>query len=321
LPLIPPDLPASHPQATPSTSSEATLASDPIFAADCKRATIYNIYAYQEEEYKRLRDELSTIPIDSTYHTLPFHEYIQAQTPIASIKAATERLLWHQRLGHPSDYYLYNAHKHVKGVPKFKHMDPILDKCPTCIQAKQTKEPAGHNTTRVAVYPYQGLGVDFSFSGMKSKNDDTRRRDYVGLNGETCWIMVTDHKSRRLHGDTRISKGSPLEWLRKFLETHAPQCPDKYVYMDQGGELYKNPKVRQLFTEFDYDIRPTGADSSNQNGPTERAHLTVANAIRALLHGANLDAKFWPYAFHHYIRIKNSIPSKDQEHSPNELAF
>ena len=51
--------------------------------------------------------------------------------------------------------------------------------------------------------------------------------------------------------------------------------------------------MQNLFQEFGYESRPTGADSSNQNGPVERAHRTVANSIRAMLHGANLDIKFW----------------------------
>ena len=269
-------------------------------------------------EYHTLNEELTSVP--NAYHGLPFHEYIQQQTPVATIKAATERMLWHQRLNHPSDYYLYNAHKHIDGVPKFKHMDPILDTCPTCIQAKQTKEPAGPNTTRVAVYPFQGLSVDFSFSGMKSKNDETRRRDYVGLNGETSWILISDHKTRQTYGDTRLSKGSPIEWLRQFLDDHSPNCSDKYVYMDQGGELYRNPEVRRLFQSYGYDIKPTGAGASNQNGPVERMHLTMANGIRTALFGSNLEPKFWPYAFHHHLRITNDMASKDQDKSPYELS-
>jgi hypothetical protein len=82
---------------------------------------------------------------------------------INSIRATTERMLWHQRLGHPSDYYLYHAHKFVDGVPKFKHHDPVLERCPTCIQAKQRKEPAGPNTTMTATEDYQGLSIDYSF--------------------------------------------------------------------------------------------------------------------------------------------------------------
>jgi len=106
-----------------------------------------------------------------------------------------------------------------------------------------------------------------------------RDDDYIGLNGETSWILVTDHFSRMKHGDTRVSKASPINWLRAFLEKHAPTCSGKYVFMDQGGELYNNPEVRKLFTRFGYDIRPTGADASNQNAPVERGHLVVANAI------------------------------------------
>ena len=63
----------------------------------------------------------------------------------------------------------------------------------------------------------------------------------------------------------------------------------------------------------------TGADSSDQNGPAEHGHLTVANAIRAMLIGGNLDIKFHPWASHHWIRIDNSIPSRDQKETPLKI--
>ena len=316
-PLIPCDVQADHPKASAATSSAKMYAEDPEFRADCERATIQAICAYQDKQYAHLRESLRDTPV--MYHGLPFHEYIQKFTPVNTIKRDTQRLLWHQRLGHPSDYYLYHAHKHVKGVPAFAHEHPILDNCPTCIQSKQTKEPAGHNSTRTAIHPYQGLSIDFSFSGVKSK-DEARTADYLGLNGETSWILVSDHVTRRLHGDTRVSKATPIEWLRQFLTDHDPNVPDKYVFMDQGGELYRNPEVQELFKSFGYQIRPTGADASNQNGPVERAHRTVANAIRSMLHGARLDIKFWPYAFHHFLRIHNALPARDQDMSPIEAA-
>ena len=67
------------------------------------------------------------------------------------------------------------------------HQHAVLEKCPTCIQAKQTKEPAGSNSTCTATVPYQGLSVDFSFAGVKSKNKE-QEQDYLGLNDETAWI-------------------------------------------------------------------------------------------------------------------------------------
>eukprot|EP00980_Cylindrotheca_fusiformis_P025420 scaffold13674_cov80-Cylindrotheca_fusiformis.AAC.1 len=152
---------------------------DPTFAEECEKATLYHIFAHQEKQYDQLRHEFERLPRNQ--HSLPFHEYIQKHAPVSAIRKETERLLWHQRLGHPSDYYLFNAHKFIKGVPKFKHLDPILESCPTCIRAKQTKEPAGENPTRVATVPYQGLSIDFSFAGQKSKNSE-RAKSFVGFN-------------------------------------------------------------------------------------------------------------------------------------------
>ena len=40
--------------------------------------------------------------------------------------------------------------------------------------------------------------------------------------------------------------------------------------MDQGGELYGNPEVQNLFKQYDCAIYPTGVDSSSQNGPVEQ---------------------------------------------------
>ena len=133
-------------------------------------------------------------------------------------------------------------------------------------------------------------------------------------------VIVMDHFTRQLFGDTRLSKASPIYWLRHFLQMHAPSCPNKYIFMDQGGELYHNPEVRKLFKLYGYKINPTGADTSRQNA-VERHHRTIGNGIRALLIGVNLDVKFWPYAFHHYIHLKNAImPAKHQNTSPTEAA-
>jgi len=113
--LIPPDLDPSDPKATPATSSVLAIASDPEFSEQCRKATILAIHGYHEVAESQLREEMAKLP--TQFHSLPFHEYIQSNTPVSTIKAATERLLWHQRLGHPSDYYLFNAHRHADGVP------------------------------------------------------------------------------------------------------------------------------------------------------------------------------------------------------------
>jgi hypothetical protein len=95
-----------------------------------------------------------------------------------------------------------------------------------------------------------------------------------------------------------ISKGEPLNWLKNWFKHNTQKVSGQYVYLDQGGKLYYNQKVCALFQCFGYAICPTGADSSHQNGPEEHAHQTIGNALCAMLIGANINAGFWPYAFH-----------------------
>jgi hypothetical protein len=298
--------------------------SDDDFRMAVTKATLLNVCTYHELQDSQLESELEKLSpelrkaVDELQ--IPFAQLMRPNVPVLAIRKRTEKLLWHQRLGHVSDNYLYNAHKSIDGVPRFSREDPVLDKCPTCIQSKQTKESSKAGTTRKATQRFEGLSIDVSFSGQRSKNNE-RAKEFVGFNGEKCWILVTDHFTAEHHGSTRRSKATPLQWLEDLLRQNSPRnCNTKYVYLDQGGELFQNPACKALFLKYGYEIRPTGADASHQNGPVERAHQTVANGIRALLSGANLDVRFWPFAFHHYLRIQNALASRGQSESPYMMA-
>ena len=171
-------------------------------------------------------------------------------------KKATEKVLWHQRLGHPCDEYLFNTHKCIKGVPKLSTISSVLNICPTCVWAKQTlaqqqeQGKGAHPITstvtthsiKKAQRPYQGLSIDFSFAVVSSSNSKCQQ-DYEGINGETSWILIVDHYTGMIYGDTRTSKAAPVLWLKHFLAQYNPPCKDKCVFMDQGGELFNNPEI------------------------------------------------------------------------------
>ena len=88
--------------------------------------------------------------------------------------------------------------------------------------------------------PYQGLFIEFAFSG-KVKRDKkgvgigVSRADVESMNGETVWILIFDAQTRMLHGDTCLSKSSPLKYLESFLQQSSPECKNKWVILDQGG--------------------------------------------------------------------------------------
>ena len=125
-----------------------------------------------------------------------------------------------------------------------------------------------------ATRPMQGWSVDIWFSGQTSQ-DKKHSHDYLGLHGETCWILIEDHFTGYLIGKCQKTKTSPINWLRDTLAYFTPGQgvgDNRYVHMDQGEELYNNPKVRKLFEKRGFAIHPTGANASHQNGPVERAH-------------------------------------------------
>jgi len=190
--------------------------------------------------------------------------------------------------------------------------DSALDSCLVCLAANMKSRNRGEGETRTATEPGQGLSLDFSFAGQHSKNatnpEQMRINDYMGIHGETCYLLLCDHAMERLDGVCRQSKVPPTAWLKKWLSKNVKDdVKDRCVFMDQGGELYRSKAIRDLFEkEFGYEIRVTGTGAHLQNGLVERANQTMDKAIRAMLIGAGLPLKFWPYAFRHFLHIKNS---------------
>jgi hypothetical protein len=226
-------------------------------------------------------------------------------------------MLWHQRLGHINFRRLSEMHRFIKGMPQFKIPTEIED-CPICLASKLRKAPSGKSTIMRATTCNQGLSIDFGFMVQKSR-DSARHNNLVGLNGETCYVLLTDHFSGRIFGRAFATKAPPVDWINSWLASNAPQCPDKYVRMDGGGELGKCRDIHRTFANFGYAVELTGPDSSNQNGPGERPHQTIGDALRAMLSGANLQPNFWPYAFYHYLRLYNFVPHGDRPSSPYEM--
>ena len=143
----------------------------------------------------------------------------------------------------------------------------------------------------------QLIYLDFGFSGRLSRDKEgniikSSREDIQGVNGETSWILISDGKTRIIHSDCSLSKVSPIKYIESFLQQYAPECKEKWAVMDGDGELFQNPEVNTLFKKYGYECLCTGADSSFQKGPVERAHRTVSTGIIYLMIGAGLDIKF-----------------------------
>ena len=142
----------------------------------------------------------------------------------------------------------------------------------------------------------------------------------MGLRGETAYIHLVDHYTSIDVASARISKGAPIEWVKRWLRQNIPDdLPEanRYVMLDQGGELANNPDFCKMIQSepFFYHIEPIGAGAHHQHGVVERANRTVDTGIRSLLFGANLPIKFWPFALMFYVRIKNAALPRRSDRS------
>jgi hypothetical protein len=130
----------------------------------------------------------------------------------------------------------------------------------------------------------------------------------TGINGCNAYCIVYDFLTEVIFGITLIVKLTPLTWLHTLPTRIAPPASvtRRIVRMDLGGEAGLNPDINAVLTRHDYVTQPTGAGASNQNPTAERLRQTIANAIRAMLFGANLPPKYWEYAFYFFYRSTQS---------------
>jgi hypothetical protein len=135
----------------------------------------------------------------------------------------------------------------------------------------------------------------------------------LGLNGETAYLLLADHKTDKLFGIATVGKAPPLAWMNRWLTQYCPsQVPFRYACMDGRGELANNGDVQKLLAHRGYTLRPTAPASSFQNAPGERPHQNIGAGLQVMLRGANLEDKFSPFAFNYSLQISNVLPQSDR---------
>ena len=198
--------------------SQNPTKSDPEFRGHCDALTMQSLYEYQQQKHIELMDVLTQVPPE--FHTFLFHLWDTDEAVVNSITDSAREMLWHQRLIHIGQNSMKDIHLHMDGVPNFSNEKfDDLTKYTTCLKANLTKSPAGHTCLRESLtWAYQGFYIDFGFPGRISKDKDgnvieSSWTDIESLNGDQAWIMISDGKTKMLHGDTYHSKSSPFKFL------------------------------------------------------------------------------------------------------------
>ncbi len=161
--------------------------------------------------------------------------------------------------------------------------------------------------------------MDATTSAAKAANATKRYRRLVGINGETCYVLITDRKSGAWRVSIRRDKTPPLDFFKEWLATHGSSAPNRRVRFDGGGELGGCTEVHDLFRKAGYDVEVTAPNSSSEIGQAERPHRTIADGVRTMLFAANLKPKYWPYALRQFVLISNCVPHGNRTQSAIEL--
>ena len=164
-------------------------------------------------------------------------------------------MLWHQRLIHCGSHSLKSASLYVDEFPNLSafNFNDII-KCPTCLRTILTKNFGKKSLCDSVERPYQGLFIDFAFSG-KVKRDkkgvviEASRKDVEGMNDEMAWLLISDVQTIMLHGDTPLSKSPPVKYLESFLQQYSRSVRMNGLFSTKEGNYIETPKSETLSSD------------------------------------------------------------------------
>ena len=87
-------------------------------------------------------------------------------------------------------------------------------------------------------------------------------------------------------------KNPPIDNVKTFLDQYGNKPGQRKISTDNGGELEKSARFRDMLKQSGYGLENMVPASSFQNGQVERTHCTLGNMMCSLLTGAKLGHKY-----------------------------
>ncbi|KAI2499317.1 hypothetical protein MHU86_15161 [Fragilaria crotonensis] len=113
-------------------------------------------------------------------------------------------------------------HRFVKACPSSKSRAKLRD---VNLSRRETSESSSRDEDNDESNGMLSRCLDrFWFHGTEKPGLE-RHNNLVGLNGETCYVLLTDHYSGRLFGRAFATKAPPIEWINSWLASNALNAP------------------------------------------------------------------------------------------------
>ncbi|CAL1397449.1 unnamed protein product [Linum trigynum] len=207
---------------------------------------------------------------------------------------ASQDLLWHQRLGHPS-LEKVNALRDFLGC---RTIGSFKSHCDSCWRAKQTRTVflSSSITTRAC---FELIHVDI-WGGYKTPS----------LDGSRYFLTVVDDFSRATWVYLLKYKSDVERYLLSFCQMVVTQFQGQVrrIQADNGSEFQTNT-LCDYYAEHGIVLQTSCVHTPQQNGVVERKHRHLLDTARALRFHAGLPVKFWGECVLTATFLINRLPS------------
>lgn len=211
--------------------------------------------------------------------------------------------VWHGRLGHVN----YNS---IKRLIKLEYIPKLnIDsnhKCPTCVEAKQTR--LSFQTIKRNTEPLDLIHTDVcDLKSIPTQGGNKYFITFIDDSMKYCYIYLLKSKDEAIDKFV-LYKNEVENQLNKRI---------KVVRSDKGGE-YVSP-----YAEFcaKNGIRHefTSPYSPQSNGIAERKNRTLKEMVNAMIISSGVNQSMWGEAILSANYLLNKIPRKEKNETPYEL--
>ena len=190
-----------------------------------------------------------------------------------------------------------NIHKCVDGIPDLNPLHHQFHKCEACMRGKVTSAPKHKQTNITTTQRGQLFHMDFGFGrGSAYKEKNNKGKIVTSRDSYNSYLIIVDAYTRYTWIFLSATKQPHLQIVEEFLQKFGLKCGTfRQIKCDQGGELARFAKFREVVQNEGNIIDPTGSNNSRKNVIAERPNRTYGDMMRTMLMGAGLDSKFWIY--------------------------
>ena len=239
--------------------------------------------------YPKLFNSISphSVPSSSTqFNYTPSQLHNSSTTSFHVQKSHKKWLLWHHRLGHPSDNVLRTT---LSSLPTFdfcnKHVSASDNHYKHCISGKMHQLPF-NKSDFVASKPLELVHSDvWGPALVTSINDYRYYLVFVDGFSKFSWLYLLKQKSDMF---------DCFKYFKAYVENHL-HTSLKVLRTDERGE-FTSTNFHQFCSKHGIIHQTSCPHSPQQNGTAKRKHRHIVECSLTMLSHSSLPLPYWSYA-------------------------